>query len=603
MNFDSDSEGVSSSLKATISRPRRLGKIAALENMTRSLSPLERLLLYIFTILLGASTLVLLAGANAAVSVTIPSRGGTLTEGLLGPVRFVNPLIPMSQADSDISALVYSGLTRSLPDGSIVPDLASRFEISEDGTSYTFTIREGATFHDGSPVTSADVLFTVQRAQNPDIKSVHRADWEGVSVSTPDERTVIFKLPRAYAPFIQNTTMGILPKHLWDAVTPEEFPFSPLNVRPIGSGPYMIADVRTSSTGSVTRYDLEPFSDFALGMPYLKRISFVFYPNSEALIRAFNRGEVDSLAGISPSNLSAIERDDAEILTTPLPRVFGVFFNQSRVAALADKSVREALDLAVSKERVVAMVLAGYGVPIDSPAPEHVLTLKLPASTTTLRFASEAYTEESIAAAKARLERSGWRYDETTGSWTNSKKQEIAFTLVTADTPELVATANAVADAWKEVGAKVEVQVFPISELNTSVIRPREYDAILFGEVVGRELDLFAFWHSSQRNDPGLNLALYTNSRADTLLSQARTTTKRGDRVALYSEFAELVQEDSPAVFLYSPEFIYALPRTLEGVELGALSSPSERFLSAYQWYTDTERVWSIFTNQNSESN
>ncbi|TSC61803.1 MAG: peptide/nickel transport system substrate-binding protein [Parcubacteria group bacterium Athens0416_74] len=217
-------------------RPRSLSRFSALEGMMRSFSPFERLALYVFTLLLGVSTLALLAGANSAVSVTIPSQGGAIVEGELGPARFINPLIPMSQADSDIAALVYSGLTRSLPDGSIISDLASSYEISDDGTSYTFTIREGSTFHDGTPVTSADVLFTVQQAQNPDIKSIHRADWEGVSVSTPDERTVIFKLPRAYAPFIQNTTMGILPKHLWASVTPEEFPFSPINMHPIGTG-------------------------------------------------------------------------------------------------------------------------------------------------------------------------------------------------------------------------------------------------------------------------------------------------------------------------------------------------------------------------------
>lgn len=598
MDFDSDSQGRPASIKETIARPRRFAQIAALEDMTRRLSPFERLVLYVCTLVLGISTLALLAGANAAVSVTIPSQGGNLVEGELGPARFLNPLIPMSQADSDITTLVYSGLTRALPDGSIVPDLASHYEISDDGTTYTFTLREDATFHDGAPVTSSDVLFTIQRAQNPDIKSVHRADWEGVSVTTPDEHTVIFKLPRAYAPFIQNTTMGILPQHLWATVTPEEFPFSPLNTHPIGSGPYQISKVETSSTGSVTRYDLVPFKNFALGTPYLRRLTFIFYPNEDALLKGFNKGEVDSIAGISPAQLEGIERDDISVLTVALPRVFGVFFNQGRAAVLADANVRRALDQAIVKERVVAMVLHGYGVAIDSPAPAHILSLEDAAIRPSLAAAQTAYTDESLSTARATLERGGWKYSEETGSWSNSKKQELAFTLATADAPELVSTANAVAAAWSELGVKVNVQVFPISELNTSVIRPREYDALLFGEVVGRELDLFAFWHSSQRNDPGLNLALYTNSKADTLLSQARATTKPEDRAKLYAEFAELVQNDVPAVFLYSPEFIYAVPDTLKGVRLGSLTGPAERFLSAYTWYTDTEQVWSIFTNE-----
>jgi len=583
-------------------RPRSLSRFSALEKMVGSFSPFERLTLYVLTLLLGASTLALLAGANSAVSVTIPSQGGAIVEGELGPARFINPLIPMSQADSDIAALVYSGLTRSLPDGSIIADLASNYEISDDGTSYTFTIREGSTFHDGTPVTSADVLFTVQQAQNPDIKSIHRADWEGVSVSTPDERTVIFKLPRAYAPFIQNTTMGILPKHLWASVTPEEFPFSPINMHPIGSGPFEVAHVETSSTGSVTRFELEPFKNFALGMPYLRSISFVFFANEEALLRAFNKGDIDSVAGISPEQLDSIERTDISILTVPLPRIFGVFFNQGRSPVLADASVRKTLNEAIVKERVVQMVLRGYGVSIDSPVPPHILSLEGVRTRPELAVAHTAYTDESLASARAILEKGGWSYDEASATWTNAKKQELGFTLATADAPELVATANAVAAAWQELGVRVNVQVYPISELNTAVIRPREYDAILFGEVVGRELDLFAFWHSSQRNDPGLNLALYTSSRADTLLSQARATTKPEDRESLYLEFAELVKDDVPAVFLYSPEFIYAIPDELKGVRLGALTTPAERFLSAHAWYTDTEKVWSIFTNQSQEN-
>jgi len=584
-------------------RPRTVSRLSGLERMTGTLSPFERLVLYILTVILAFSSLALLAAANAAVSVTIPSSGGTLVEGELGPARFINPLIPMSQADADLTALVYSGLTRVLPDGSVVPDLASSYEISPDGTSYTFKLRENARFHDGAPVTSADVLFTVQKSQNPDIKSIYRADWEGVSVSTPDAQTVIFKLPKAYAPFIQNTTMGILPEHLWSEVSPEEFPFSPLNTRPIGSGPYLVSRLTTNSTGSAVRYELSPFTDFTLGAPYLKRITLVFYPNEDAMIRALNRGEIDSLAGITPDELGGIERQDARILSVALPRVFAIFFNQGHAPVLADASVRRALNTAVDKERLVNMVLHGYGVPVDSPIPPHVLpTLQAEGKRAiTPAVTATAYTDDSVEAARRELSSGGWKFSSETASWSNAKKQELAFTLATADAPELVATANAVAAAWMELGVKVTVQVYPISELNTNVIRPREYDAILFGEVIGRELDLFAFWHSSQRNDPGLNLALYANSRVDTLLAQARGTTVSQERDKLYLQFAELVQKDVPAIFLYSPEFLYAVPEGLSGVSLGALTTPAERFLTVYKWYTDTEKVWSIFTNQSQE--
>lgn len=586
-----------------MARPRKLSRLAKIERLTASLSPFERLLLYILTALLSMSALALLSLTNAAVSVTVPSSGGALVEGQLGPARFINPLIPMSQADADIAALVYSGLTRALPDGTVIPDLASSYEISPDGTSYTFKIRENATFHDGIPVTAADVMFTVQKAQNSDIKSVHRADWEGVSISTPDANTVIFKLPRAYAPFIQNTTMGILPAHLWSDVSAEEFPFSPLNTKPLGSGPFKVAKVSTSASGSISRYELEPFKAFVLGKPYLRRITFVFYPNDAAMLQGLNAGEIDSIAGISAGSIEEIKRKDVVVHAIPLPRIFGVFFNQGHASVLANQSVRSALDVAVVKERVVQMILNGYGFAVDSPAPPHILTR----NSTNERAAGFAtadtsYTDDSIESAKELLRKGGWSFSEETATWTNSKKEELRFTLATADTPELVATANAVLAAWQALGVQVSVKVYPISELNTNVIRPREYDAILFGEIVGRELDLFAFWHSSQRNDPGLNLSLYTNARADTLLSQARTATNAQERQSLYEQFVEIVQEDIPAVFLYSPEFLYATPQNLRGVTLGSLTAPAERFITSYQWYTDTEKVWSIFTNKAQET-
>lgn len=586
-----------SDLKTKLTIERRFSLLRRFEEMLNAFSPGERLILYGLVIILGASALALLAGLNAAVSVNVPSPGGSLREGLVGPARFVNPVLTMSDADRDLTALVYSGLTRALPDGTVIPDLASRYQISEDGTTYTFALRPDATFHDGTKLTSADVLFTVQLAQNPAIKSSHRADWEGVVASAPDSHTVVFKLPHAYAPFIENTSMGILPHQLWKDVTPEEFPFSRLNTRPVGSGPFVVANVDTDSTGSVTRYSLEPFGGNVLGKPYLRTITFIFYPNEGAMLKGFAAGEIDAVAGVTPDELKDIKRTDIRILTVPLPRVFGVFFNQGHAPALADASARAALDAAIDRERLVNMVLKGYGKPLDGPIPAGVLdasvTVEQSVATSTV---STAYTQDSVEAARAILSKGGWTFDASAGAWMKNK-QQLTFTLATADAPELVATANAVATAWKQAGIKVTVQVYPLSEFNTTVLRPRSYDAVLFGEVVGRELDLFAFWHSSQRNDPGLNLALYANAKVDTLLSQARATTNEKDREKLYAQFTDLLVKDQPAIFLYSPDFVYVVPKSLKGISLGALTTPADRFLGAYRWYTDTERVWNVFSN------
>lgn len=595
---DSISHTAIPGITRALNRARSVARLTPLEKLLPSFSPAERMLLYVLTATLAVGALMLLSIVNVRFSTTLPARGGSLVEGETGTARFINPVLATSQADQDITALVFSGLMRPLPDGSMVPDLASSYTISQDGTIYTFTLKSNATFHDGTPVTAQDILFTVQEIQNPAIKSPARADWEGVVVGAPDAHTVTFTLPHAYAPFIENTALGILPSHLWKSVAAEDFPFSALNTHPIGTGPYRVSQVSTDSTGAAVKYDLAPFDRYTLGSPHLKTVAFKFFSDDNALVQAFNTHRIDAIASISPAQLKLLTRTDTNIVSAPLPRVFGVFFNQSHSPVLADASVRKALDQAIDKQAIVNTVLDGYGTPLNGPIPPNTLGTMI--STSPVAFnASPAITASSsdstrIERARATLQSGGWKWDDTTGTWQKGK-QTLAFSLATANEPELAATANALAASWKKLGVQVTVQVYPLSDLSATIIRPRNYDAVLFGEIVGRELDLYAFWESKERTDPGLNLSLYTNTQADSLLSQARATQDADQRATFYAQFAGLVAKDTPAVFLYSPDFVYIVPKGLKGVTIASLTTPAERFLSVYQWYTDTERVWDVF--------
>lgn len=570
--------------------------LARFEEMHQKLTRGERLLVGVLATTLLFSALFIVAGLSRFASIEIPLRAGALTEGVVGSARFINPLLALSGADKDLAALIFSGLVRATPQGDLLPDLAEHFEISGDGTVYTFRLREGVTFHDGSPLTSADVIFTVEHAKDPVIKSSRRADWEGVTVSAPDSRTVVFTLPHAYAPFLENATLGILPKHLWENVSAEDFSFYELNTHPIGSGPYQYKEEKTNSTGSITRFELTPFDRFALGAPYLERLTFIFFPNEAELLAAFNSGKIDAAAGISPTSIEHLGAIDS-IVEVALPRTFAVFLNQNKNTTFAEKAVRSALDAAIDKERLLNDVLKGYGETLDGPIPPRLLDASSPATPIPFSENTVMSAESSAFAERARdiLSRAGWIFSETDEVW-KKKEAVLEFTLATADNPELSASAERLAAMWKDAGIKVNVHVYPLSELSSLVLRPRNYEAVLFGEVVGRSLDLFAFWHSSQRNDPGLNLALYTNSKADTLLTRARETSDRSKRLELYAEFQKLAEDDAAAVFLFAPNFIYLLPNGLQGVALGALSDPSERFLNIHEWYVDTERVWNFFT-------
>ncbi len=527
---------------------------------------------------------------NASLLVAAPAQGGSLVEGLLGSPRFINPVLALSDADRDVTALAYSGLLRATPDGSYIPDLAQEYSVSEDGRVYTFTLRPGATFHNGKPVTADDVVFTVQKIQEPALKSPLRANWDGVVAEAPDAGTVRFTLAAPYAPFVKNLTLGVLPKALWGAVSTEEFPFSDLNVSPVGSGPYRVAEVSRTASGIPSSYELVPFAGYSLGRPYLS-LTLRFYQSEDALMEALKEGEVDAASGISPEKLAG--QDDINIVTTPLNRVFGVFFNQNQSELLRQRAVRSALNAAIDRSDLIQKVLGGYGTAITGPVPPSLLALDAGSS-----------TPRGIDAARATLERDGWTQSEsgvlqkTTGKGSSAETTMLSFDLATANVPELRAAAQYLSDTWGQLGVQVNVKVFEAGDLSQNVIRPRKYDALLFGEVIGRELDLFAFWHSSQRNDPGLNVAGYANATADKALEDLRQTSDRAERASLYEQFAAELAADIPAVFLYAPDFVYSVPKDIQGLDLGLVESPSDRFLSVTQWHREVDYVWPIFSKR-----
>ncbi|KKW11322.1 MAG: hypothetical protein UY50_C0016G0014 [Parcubacteria group bacterium GW2011_GWA2_49_9] len=544
-------------------------------------------------ILLVTSAGSLLYKLNALFLTEIPAPGGELREGIIGSPRFVNPLLSLSDADRDLTTLIYSGLLRPTPSGKLVPDLAESYEIAEDGMSYTFRLRADATFHDGKTVTADDVVFTILKAGDPILKSPKRANWEGVKVEKKDDRTIVLTLKQPYAPFLENATLGILPKHLWKDAGSEQFPFSPLNLDAVGSGPYKVEKIKRNTSGTPLSFELSAFKEYAQGAPYIQRIIISFYQSEKDLLAALAGGEIESVNTVTPQAAKDLETQGLRIERTPLPRVFGVFFNQNQAPILAEKAVRQALLLATDKQKIVDTVLSSYGVPISSPIPPLILEQDtLEATSTAVRLAQANAILDK--AKWVRNEQTGMR-ERTKGKGKEAQTQALSFSLTTGDIPELRESAELLKEMWKAIGVDVRVQIFESGDLNQNIIRPRKFDALLFGEIIGRDLDLFAFWHSSQRNDPGLNIAMYTNSKVDKLLEEARKTTDEEKRIGNYQSAIATISADAPAVFLYSPEFIYVLPKNVKGFTLNRTTIPSERFLDIEHWYVNTEKVWNIF--------
>jgi peptide/nickel transport system substrate-binding protein len=576
-------------LRARFVKRYHIPKETLARKVIRSFTPAEKSIFYFFIGLFVTAGILLLVRVNDAFLVKVPIRGGTLTEGVVGNPRFINPVLALSQADKDMTSLVYSGLLKANPNGSLVNDLADTIDISPDSLTYKIHIKPGAHFQDGIPVSADDVVFTIQKITDSNLKSPLFGDWAGVSVAAIDNETVTFTLKSPYAPFINNLTLGILPKHIWQNVTDDEFSFSQFNSLPVGSGPYKIENVERDSGGIPNYYQLEP-SEGGSGAPYIAHLVFHFYPSEESLVNAYEAGDIQSLAGISPENAEALKKLGANVLAAPLPRIFAVFYNQGQNKALLDPAVRKALDLGTPKEDIVKKILGGYGTAVDAPLPPDLY------SWTGTRATTSDYAVRLLSAQNI-LANAGWTKNASGVLVKKSKSGTItlSFTLSTSDNPELKATADILKEAWTNLGADVDIQIFDSGDLNQNVIRPRHYDALLFGEVVGRAIDVYPFWHSSERNDPGLNIALYANSKVDKALEAARSETDPKKREADYKTFATEIATDMPADFLYTPSFLYVVPKTVSEVNLGKLGSPEDRFLGIQNWFIETDNVWNIF--------
>ena len=557
--------------------------ITKIKSIIKDFSLTEKFIFSIFSIIASFSLLFILVGLNNKSLVSIPENGGTIVEGVIGTPRFINPVIANSNVDKDISSLIYSGLVKVESNGNVVPDLADRYEVSDDGLVYDFYLDEEAVFHDKEIVTSDDVIYTILKIQDPEIRSPRILEWEGVATEKVSDRQIRFVLETPSPNFIKNTNVGILPKHIWQETPNDAFSLNLYNIEPIGSGPYKLDKIRRDDISIPITYTLSVNKKYLLDKPLVDRFIFKFYKNETELIEAVEKGEVTSVSSLSPESLNEIGNENFQIVTSSLPRVFGIFINQIESPSLSLKSAREALRLATPKSKIVEEIFDGYADKISSP----------------ITGLSELDFSQDLESAEQILIEAGWDKNEQ-GIYTVEVEDEtfiLSTSISTSNVPELIDVAETVAKEWRKIGADVSVKVFEISDLNQNVIRPRNFETLLFGTVVNSPADLYSFWHSSRRNDPGLNITSYTNIDTDDILEELRNTTEEDVSEEQINNLVSEIREDIPAIFLYTPQFTYLVSDKIKGVEIENIKVASDRFKNINKWFINTDKVWKIFNN------
>ncbi len=622
----------------------------------------------------------------------VPALGGTYTEGIVGQPRFINPVYgETNDIDRTLIDLIFSGLMTYGTDGQIVTDLAQAYHVSPDAKTYEFDLKENVLWHDGAPLTADDVVFTIKTIQNSDYKSPLRANWIDVAVEKISSKQVRFTLKSPYNAFLENLTVKIIPKHIFESISPENFALSYYNLQPIGSGPFQFASLNQTSTGFIKTLTLASNRKYHNQPAHIANLVFQFFEKKDDLVAAANANNIDgfTLSSLDNNELEAEQqipqswlRDvKYESYSFSLPRYFAIFLNTQKNLLFADANIRQAMTYAVNKTAITDEIYTttkNTVTPVNSPilpefygyesAPDFYdynvelakaaldkagfkdngyglrekATTKKPAFqfTAYLRVGSKGNEVSQLQGCLAKLdplyvdllkpdangtygkatESAVTQFQSTylpslqptgeTGASTRTKLNELCLApasnsqplkinLVTLNQPQLLRVANMVKTYWEQTGAVVEINAVSSSDLKP-IIKNRTYDALLYGEALGANPDLYPFWHSSQKIDPGLNLSAYENKDVDTLLKDARQATDPGVKQEKYEKLQTLIMKDAPALFLYNPEYIYWASDSVHGIrqEESApeaqikIIDPAKRFINITNWFIKTKRTW-----------
>jgi peptide/nickel transport system substrate-binding protein len=504
----------------------------------------------------------------------VPAAGGVYVEGVVGHPTYLNPLLaPFNDADDDVASLAFSGLTRLSRDGTVVPDLSTSWTTSPDGLVYTFTMRN-ATWQDGQPVTADDVVFTVGLAQSPTFPGSPELTrlWQKIKVAKVDQHTVQFTLTEPYAPFLEYTTLGLLPEHLLRGITGRALLENPFNAHPVGTGPFQVRDA------SLRQVSLVANPRYYGKQPLLSGITFQYFDTFDAAVDALHRGDVQGLGAIPPSRVLDLANDPKlNLVQAPEYARLSLVVLNTQNPLFADDLVRRALDLAVDRAEVIRIAADGEGVPAEGPV-----------SPVSWAFSPQvgSYSRDPAQAAKL-LEDAGWRLGAP-GAIRMKDGKPFHFVLLAVNETDRQRAAEEISRQLRLVGVDAQVQVAGWSGIVENNLVSRQFDAVLTEAYSPTaDPDPYPFWHSSQVKG-GLNVAGWSNRIADQLLEDGRREVNRATRQDDYGKFQSLFAQQQPSILLFHPVYAYAVPASLKGVGLGLILQPSDRFLTVSDWYLRT---------------
>jgi peptide/nickel transport system substrate-binding protein len=517
----------------------------------------------------AASTATTAAAPATTAAASTAKKGGTITVVGHQEVPTLNP----DKAAGDVPTVIIYQMFNSLYETDenyvLQPYLATAYEVSDGGKTYTFKLRQGVKWHDGEAFDAEDVKYTFEYYANPDNKAANINNFRDVaSVETPDKYTAIIKLKNPSAPFMVRTaTASIVPEHYHKKVGIDEF-----SKKPIGTGPFKLKEWKPAEYTL-----LDANKDYFLGAPNVDAFRQDIVPEASVRAIAVDTGKADAWTW-SPlvEDMIKFSKDTARFTvfkTTSLPVNHFILNNQK--GPLVDKNFRKALMLATPRQRFVDDIFKGLGA----------------VATANLNPALKAWYEPNVTKydyspdkAKALLEENGWKAGADGIRVKDGVKATFTMTTITGDTarrPE----AELAQQEWKAIGVDLQLKESPLTPIQTELVKGKDgsVDASLFNWTYGDiEPDAFA----TLRSDGPQNWNSYKNPKMDELLDKGRVETDAEKRKAIYSEVQKIVSDEIPMLYIYFPEAISVYNKRIKGLPPTALASLN-LYRSTHKWSID----------------
>jgi peptide/nickel transport system substrate-binding protein len=511
----------------------------------------------------------------------VPAQGGVYTEGLVGKLQRLNPALDYyNQADRDIDRLIFSSLIKFNAQGLPVADLASTWGVSFDGLTYNFQLRDNAVWHDGTPITSEDVLFTIDLMRDPNsvLPDDLKTFWSKIEINILSEKVLQIKLNEPFSPFMDYLNFGILPKHLLSGMTYSDIINSEFNLNPVGSGPYKFSRV-ISEGNQITGVSLISNTDYYGKVPFLKEFVFKYYPDSASAFNAYLQGAVNGVSELDKTILvEALRNPGLSVYSAIKPEIAMVLFNlnNSKVEFLQDTNIRRALLMGLDRRGMVNTVLHGQGVIADVPLIPN----------TWAYYANNPRVDQNVQQAGDMLKKAGFLIDQTGSGVRKKNGVDLSFNLAHPDDTYHTLIAEAIKTDWAKLGVTIQLIAVPYDTLVLDYLQPLTYEAALIDLNYSNspDPDPYPFWDQAEQTG-GQNYSQWENRVASQYLEEARVTKELGERAKLYRNFQVIFSEELPALPLFYPVYNFGIDGSIQGVRVGPMFDQSDRFSNVTDWF------------------